>query len=1104
MPDRLRIRVALFVAIGVAGCGGRAPPASTPLGRPAAAADRDATRSEGLAEYLVPDEPGVTCTCSRPDPEPCRTTRASEPEPRVADMNAADVAVSPDGSYVVLGTFTATLDVDLGPREAPISSRGGSDLFVLKMRPDRSLEWVRTFGSTASDQAGQVAVGSDGAILVTGALCASSAIEPDAPLIEAPAIVVARLEADGTTRWVRSYAAPGGPPPRNAGRVQWRSVGVPSGVSWIGDLAVSRDGRVAVTGAFEGTVDFDPGDTASEQTAAGDLDGFALVLDPAGRFLWARAFGERGTDWGSAIAFGPDDGVIEAGVVAFDLPLALDRALLFARDDSASSEDWRVQGQHDIVLASLDRDGAERWRRTLGGPAHDTVASVALLGSGETLALGTIGGAWGSDFVTVFGRALRLEDMRSMPTVADAVFGAALSPEGALEWAVAPSDLGAREVLGSDVSPDGSVLALLLRDADRELVSLAADGRVRWSLPAWSPSSQGSVPSFESIAAAPDGAWVLGGSAASLVDLDPDPARFRGLVPRGFQVAPDGLDGWDVDDALLVRLDSSGRLRWASTLAAANVARVTSVAVGADGSVAMTGSLSGTADIDPGRGTLVRTSAGVSAPFVVELSSRGTLAWSATLDCPWDALGEAVTVALDGAVTVAVDLLGPAPQSQGADVEVSGRAVELARYQRSGTLAWTAVVDRLSAARAPAIESAGDGSTLIAGPAIAEGQAVVARIAPGGELSWRRDLSKLEDAGVVDLATDGAGAALVTVQGPQLSGALPQFEPFGFVGFGADGAQLQIPAVETLRLSVDGSLRGVVFGAIERQGEPAALVDFTPGGQVLWKRETAIDDPDRFHDLVVGPAGETLVLASSLDCAIESNTLGEDADVDRELDAGDGEAGSDSCTYDDLLSDSACLTAVLVDQRGETRWSVDLPDLPLRAAAVSPLGATVLVGTFGEPIDVDPDAGEARLVPATWSCDAGRAPDRADLFIVELDRGGQLAWAAAIGTPDLPDAEPAIFSDVHVEALRDGSVVLAVVFRGTIDVDPGPRIDSRTASTRWDVAVVRLARQGALQWAVTQAGPPCGSGVWPDPEEQTCSLEVGPAIGFSPRTWSSP
>ncbi|MBK7968297.1 MAG: hypothetical protein IPK08_04850 [Bacteroidetes bacterium] len=76
---------------------------------------------------------------------------------------------------------------------------------------------------------------------------------------------------------------------------------VPGNFGWVNKLAAmdsisvvhlisDASGNLYFAGAFEGSVDFDPGSGNTTLTAAGFSDSFVSKLDASGNFIWARNF----------------------------------------------------------------------------------------------------------------------------------------------------------------------------------------------------------------------------------------------------------------------------------------------------------------------------------------------------------------------------------------------------------------------------------------------------------------------------------------------------------------------------------------------------------------------------------------------------------------------------------------------------------------------------------------------------------------------------------------------------------------------------------------------------------------------------------------------
>lgn len=127
-------------------------------------------------------------------------------------------------------------------------------------------------------------------------------------------------------------------------------------------------------------------------------------------------------------------------------------------------------------------------------------------------------------------------------------------------------------------------------------------------------------------------------------------------------------------------------------------------------------------------------------------------------------------------------------------------------------------------------------------------------------------------------------------------------------------------------------------------------------------------------------------------------------------------------------------------------WVTDL--------AMTPEGDLILAGTFAPPFDFDPGPGVA---------DFTTTPIGANVYLLRLDTRGHYLWHRTIGGAGHDIA-------THVAVAHDGGIYLAGTFRGTVDFDPGPGTDFRTATpfpVIEDVFLTRFAADGAYQWTAT-------------------------------------
>jgi hypothetical protein len=106
--------------------------------------------------------------------------------------------------------------------------------------------------------------------------------------------VVYKLDSNGEVVWTKQVGGKG------------------SSVGWGHSL--DPLGNVYITGLFQNTVDFDPGDGKVELTEAGRGDIFICKLDSDGKFVWAKGFGGREYDNGLGITLDASGNVYTAGL----------------------------------------------------------------------------------------------------------------------------------------------------------------------------------------------------------------------------------------------------------------------------------------------------------------------------------------------------------------------------------------------------------------------------------------------------------------------------------------------------------------------------------------------------------------------------------------------------------------------------------------------------------------------------------------------------------------------------------------------------------------------------------------------------------------------
>jgi uncharacterized delta-60 repeat protein len=269
------------------------------------------------------------------------------------------IAVGSDGSVYVTGATRGF-------------GAGEEDLFVVKLSPEGTLVWFKTWGMAAANEQGQgIAVGPDGNVYVAGV-----GPRPDDPFQFQFDAVVLKVDPAGNLIWQRAF--PGG-----------------DQTDARGGIDVAPDGSVYVGGGFQGPVG---GGFAN--------DGLMLKLTSDGSLVWARRW---------------DGGFAE------DMAVAPDGRIVFVGGTSLG------QGDGDAFVLRLEPNGKTSDASIWGGLGLDAGRGVGVAPDG-TISLGAVAEQPPYTLAGAAGHTARARVSVSTPTVAlvDAP-GTVADPNGVVE-----------------------------------------------------------------------------------------------------------------------------------------------------------------------------------------------------------------------------------------------------------------------------------------------------------------------------------------------------------------------------------------------------------------------------------------------------------------------------------------------------------------------------------------------------------------------------------------------------------------------------------------------------------------------------------------------
>jgi predicted secreted protein len=273
-----------------------------------------------------------------------------------------------DGGYILSGETIINYD------EADAAA------FLMKLNPDGTEEWNKTFGGPGYDCAYSVQQTEDKGYVLAGYLEGSGQPgerDSDAWLI--------KTDSNGSEKWNRTY---GGIKPDNARSIQ------------------SIDDGYMLAGS-------------TSSFGKGGSDAWLIKTDSNGSEKWNKTFGEEGEDSALSINKSKDGGYVLAGNTNSFGAGEADAWLI--KTDSNGSEKWNktfgggnndyaysVQelddggyvmdgytesfgaGGADAWLIKTDSNGTELWNRTFGGPYTDNLYSVQKTKDGGFILAGSI------------------------------------------------------------------------------------------------------------------------------------------------------------------------------------------------------------------------------------------------------------------------------------------------------------------------------------------------------------------------------------------------------------------------------------------------------------------------------------------------------------------------------------------------------------------------------------------------------------------------------------------------------------------------------------------------------------------------------------------
>ena len=251
----------------------------------------------------------------------------------------------PNG-YLICGS-SASSDGDV------TVNNGNLDAWLIKLDPNGSLVWEKSYGGSSLDVATALDVTTDGGCIMAGNTFSTNiAGVTNKGMYD---YYVIKVDSLGAVQWQKAY---GGPQDDYAYDVQQTS-----------------DGGYILTGLINGA----GGDISNYHVGFGG-DVWVVKLDDTGAIEWEKSLGGSERENGHAVRETPDNGFVIAGFT------------------NSSDGDISINhGSSDGWLVKLDSTGGIVWERTYSGLTTEQFWSLELTNDGGFMAVGAVESDFGDD-----------------------------------------------------------------------------------------------------------------------------------------------------------------------------------------------------------------------------------------------------------------------------------------------------------------------------------------------------------------------------------------------------------------------------------------------------------------------------------------------------------------------------------------------------------------------------------------------------------------------------------------------------------------------------------------------------------------------------------
>lgn len=271
-----------------------------------------------------------------------------------------DIVADVEGNAYVTGI----LGTEYVITDDTVFSVGVNRIIFAKFDSEGHLLWRNVLGETSGGTGQSIAIDEVGNVYVAGKFRGLVDFDPgvgqailanDSNFL---GIFLAKYDSNGNYIWAKAISIPG--------------------QSTAYELAVDQEQHIYLTGSFEGSLDFTPGEGSNILDNNAPFSNlFITKYSTQGEFLWGNMLEASISSSGNGIGLNGSDGFFLTGTFSGTVDMDFGNG----ENIFTSKGDPQIQtplNRSDVFLASYDADGQLQWAIQIGGDKSESVNSIAL------------------------------------------------------------------------------------------------------------------------------------------------------------------------------------------------------------------------------------------------------------------------------------------------------------------------------------------------------------------------------------------------------------------------------------------------------------------------------------------------------------------------------------------------------------------------------------------------------------------------------------------------------------------------------------------------------------------------------------------------------